>query len=236
MKSRFLTLALAASAALLVLPVLAQKTQSADYVVAIVNSEPITNSEVQAAVQRVTEQIKAQRQPLPNNEELRQGVLERLISDRAQLQVAAETGIRIDDAAVDFAEQNLARQNQMEVDAFRQRLTKEGIPAEYATQLLAVINALNDMDQPVVSYDSGSRGIGVIVSDSMMFQREMPNRSDADLGAFYGVALPLIKAGVPLEMVQMENLPQANTLATCRVAVLTYEGQKPLKPATPWNY
>ena len=128
MKSRFLTLALAASAALLVLPVLAQKTQSADYVVAIVNSEPITNSEVQAAVQRVTEQIKAQRQPLPNNEELRQGVLERLISDRAQLQVAAETGIRIDDAAVDFAEQNLARQNQMEVDAFRQRMGKEGIP------------------------------------------------------------------------------------------------------------
>jgi peptidyl-prolyl cis-trans isomerase SurA len=128
MKFRFLTLALAASAALLVMPVLAQKTQSADFVVAIVNSEPITNSEVQAAVLRVTEQFKAQRQPLPSSEELRQGVLERLISDRAQLQVAAETGVRIDDAAVDFAEQNLARQNQMEVDAFRLRMGKEGIP------------------------------------------------------------------------------------------------------------
>jgi peptidyl-prolyl cis-trans isomerase SurA len=129
MKSRFWTLAFAVSAALLVMPVLAQKTQSADFVVAIVNSEPITNSEVQAAVQRVTEQIKAQRQTLPDAEELRQGVLERLISDRAQLQVAAETGIRIDDAAVDFAEQNLARQNQMEVEAFRQRMAKENIPA-----------------------------------------------------------------------------------------------------------
>jgi hypothetical protein len=107
---------------------------------------------------------------------------------------------------------------------------KEGIPTEYATQLLTIINALNDMDQPVVSYDCGTRGVGVIVSDSMMFQREMPNRSDPDLGGFFGVALPLIKSGVPVEMVQMENLPQANTLATCRVAVLTYEGQKPLKP------
>lgn len=129
MKSRFWTLALAASAALLALPVLAQKSQSADFVVAIVNSEPITNGEVQAAVQRVTEQIKAQRQPVPSAEELRKGVLERLISDRAQLQVAAEYGIRIDDAAVDFAEQNLARQSQMEVEAFRQRMAKEGISA-----------------------------------------------------------------------------------------------------------
>ena len=129
MKSRFWTLALAASAVLQVLPALAQKAQSADFVVAIVNSEPITNSEVQAAVQRVTEQIKAQRQTLPSTEELRQGVLERLISDRAQLQLATEYGIRIDDAAVDVAEQNLARQNQVEVDVFRQRMAKEGIPA-----------------------------------------------------------------------------------------------------------
>ncbi len=129
MKSRFWTLALCASLVLLVLPAQAQKTQSADFVVAVVNSEPITNSEVQAAIQRVSEQIKAQRQTPPGAEELRQGVLERLISDRAQLQLAAESGIRIDDAAVDLAEQNLARQNQMDVETFRLRMVKEGISA-----------------------------------------------------------------------------------------------------------
>jgi peptidyl-prolyl cis-trans isomerase SurA len=136
MKSRFWTLALAASAALLVLPAQAQKARSADFVVAVVNSEPITNSEVQAAVKRVTEQIKAQRQTPPAEQELRQGVLERLISDRAQLQLAAESGIRIDDAAVDLAEQNLARQNQMELEVFRQRIAKEGLtPAIVRAQL-----------------------------------------------------------------------------------------------------
>jgi peptidyl-prolyl cis-trans isomerase SurA len=129
MKSRYWTLAIAASAALLVLPAMAQKTQSADYVVAVVNSEPITNSEVQAAVKRVTGQIKAQHQTPPTDEELRKGVLERLISDRVQLQLATESGIRIDDAAVDLAEQNLARQNQLDVESFRQRMAKEGIPA-----------------------------------------------------------------------------------------------------------
>jgi peptidyl-prolyl cis-trans isomerase SurA len=129
MKSRYWTLAIAASAALLVLPAMAQKTQSADYVVAVVNSEPITNSEVQAAVKRVTGQIKAQHQTPPTDEELRKGVLERLISDRVQLQLATESGIRIDDAAVDLAEQNLARQNQLDLESFRQRMAKEGIPA-----------------------------------------------------------------------------------------------------------
>ena len=129
MKSRFWTLVLAASAALQVLPAQAQKTQSADFVVAVVNSEPITNSEVQSAVKRVTEQLKAQRQTPPAVEELRQGVLERLISDRAQLQLAAEYGIRVDDASVDQAEQNLARQNQMDLDTFHQRMAKDGIPA-----------------------------------------------------------------------------------------------------------
>ncbi len=136
MKSRFWALALAALAALQALPAQAQKTQSADYVVAVVNSEPITNSEVRAALQRVTEQLKAQRQSLPPAEEMRQAVLERLISDRAQLQLAAEYGIRIDDAAVDLAEQNLARQNQVDVETFRQRMAKEGMgPATLRTQL-----------------------------------------------------------------------------------------------------
>jgi peptidyl-prolyl cis-trans isomerase SurA len=58
---------------------------------------------------------------------LRQGVLERLISDRAQLQVAAETGVRVDDTAVDVAEQSLARQNQVDLAGLHQRMAKDGL-------------------------------------------------------------------------------------------------------------
>lgn len=128
MKSRLWALALAA-AIFPGLPALAQKAQPADFVVAVVNSEPITNSELQSAVQRVSEQLKAQGQQVPSPAEMRKGVLERLISDHAQLQLAAEYGIRADDAAVDLAEQNLARQNQLDLEAFRQRMAKEGIDA-----------------------------------------------------------------------------------------------------------
>ncbi len=115
------------------------------------------------------------------------------------------------------------------VDMAGQSGDREGIPADYATQLLTAINALNDMDQKDTDFDAGTRGAGVIVSDTMMFQRAAPHPSDPNLGAFYGLAMPLVKAGLPVEPVQMENLPQPNTLASCRVLLLTYEGQKPLR-------
>ena len=134
MKSRLWALALVALA--VALPAQAQKSQSADYVVALVNSEPITNSEVTAAVRRVSEQLKASGQQLPGLEEMRSGVLERLISDRAQLQLAAENGIRVDDAAVDLAEQNLARQGQVDLETLHQRMAKDGMDvAALRTQL-----------------------------------------------------------------------------------------------------
>ena len=138
MKSRLWALALAASALVNFLPVPAQAqlAQSADFVVAVVNSEPITDSEVRAAIRRVSEQLKAQGQPMPSEQDLHRGVLERLISDRAQLQLAAESGVRIDDTAVDLAEQNLARQGQMDLDALHQRMAKDGLsPAALRKQL-----------------------------------------------------------------------------------------------------
>ena len=130
MGAQALAVAIPVAILLLTLPVQAQKTESADYVVAVVNSEPITNSEVRAAVLRVSNQLKSAAQALPPADELRQGVLERLISDRAQLQLAAESGIVIDEAALDLAEQNLARQNQLDVAGLHQRMAKEGLSAQ----------------------------------------------------------------------------------------------------------
>lgn len=108
---------------------------------------------------------------------------------------------------------------------------RQGIPIDYATEILTVINALNDMNQKHVEFDCGTKGVGLVVSDTMMFQRAAPRASDAHLGFFYGLALPLLKAGLPLEMVQLENVVQEGALDSFRVLLLTYEGQKPLKPA-----
>ncbi len=107
---------------------------------------------------------------------------------------------------------------------------RQGIAADYATQILITINALNEMNQAEVSYDTGTRGIGILVSDTMMFQRAEPSPSCPSLGSFYGLALPLLKAGVPLDVVQLENTLQPDCLEPYDVLLLTYEGQKPLRP------
>ncbi len=101
--------------------------QSADYIVAVVNSEPVTNNEVRTRLARIEQQLAQQGTPVPPRAELARQVLERLISERAQLQFARETGIRVSDAQVDQAEQNVARQNQVEVAELRRRLAAEGL-------------------------------------------------------------------------------------------------------------
>ncbi|MCX5759850.1 MAG: hypothetical protein NTU83_15380 [Candidatus Hydrogenedentes bacterium] len=106
---------------------------------------------------------------------------------------------------------------------------REGIPADYATELLVVFNALNDMDQSDVRYDTGSRGVGLLVSDTLMFQRADPMPSDPHFGQVYGLAMPLVKHGIPLEIVQLENTVREDCLKPYSVLILSYEGQKPLK-------
>ena len=129
-------LALSVLTGAVALPALAQGNQAADYIVAVVNSDPITNSDVSAAVARITRDAQAQRQSLPPQDELRRRVLERLINERAQLQVAADKGVRIEADAVDATEQAIARQHQITVAQLRERVTQDGMtPARFRREL-----------------------------------------------------------------------------------------------------
>jgi hypothetical protein len=92
------------------------------------------------------------------------------------------------------------------------------------------MNALNDMNQSRVEWDCGTTGLGVVVSDSLMFQRGDPTPSDPHLSQVYGLALPLLKRGMPVTPVQLENLTVTNYLDGFRLLLLSYHGQKPLSP------
>jgi hypothetical protein len=108
------------------------------------------------------------------------------------------------------------------------------IPPEYETELQSVITALGDMKQPLSETKwevCGTQGIGVLVADTMMFQRGDPSPSDENLGSFYGLAMPLLKRGMPVEPVQIESVARkADFLSRYKVLLLTYEGQKPPTP------
>ena len=102
--------------------------RSADFIVAVVNSEPLTNNEIRRKLLLAEQQLTQQGGALPSRAELARQVLERLISEKAQLQAARLSGLRIEDSALQSAVQNVAQQNQMTVEALRQRLTADGIP------------------------------------------------------------------------------------------------------------
>lgn len=131
-----------------------QAQRAADYIVAVVNSEPITNNEVRQELQRVQQQLAQQSRPQPEAQTLARQVLEGLISQKVQLELARESGIRVDDAAVDQAEQSIARQNQIDVAELHRRLASDGVPlsqlrAQLRDQLMLTRLRERDVDARV---------------------------------------------------------------------------------------
>jgi hypothetical protein len=105
------------------------------------------------------------------------------------------------------------------------------IPKYYSTQMQVMVNTLNDM--PVSSNRvSGSKGIGVLMGNSLMFQRFPTHNGfeDPQFSIFYGQTFPLLKLGIPVETVHMENLSYAATLKDIKVLVVSYSNMKPMSP------
>ncbi len=124
------------------------KARSADFIVAVVNSEPITNNEVQALKARLEKELPPGAK-LPEGQSLDKQALDQLIIEKAQLQVARENGIRIEENEIELTLQNIARQNQLTKEQLFQRLGQEGLTLaafreQVRTQL--VINRLRERE------------------------------------------------------------------------------------------
>ncbi|NQD70065.1 hypothetical protein HP439_04950 [Sphingobacterium shayense] len=108
---------------------------------------------------------------------------------------------------------------------------KEKIPRHYSTQMQVMVNSLNQMPLSENKL-SGSAGVSVLMANSLMFQR-FPTHDgydDPQLANFYGLALPLLKRGVPVKTVHIENLGYPEALAQTKVLLMTYANMKPLDP------
>ena len=112
-------------------PTAAGAPAEADYIVAVVNTEPVTNNEVRARVARALREMGERGMVPPPAATLRQQVLERLISERAELQYAREIGLKVDDTMLTQAQLSIARQNGLaSVDELYRRVQQEGIPVK----------------------------------------------------------------------------------------------------------
>jgi len=98
-----------------------------DRIVAVVNDQVVTLRELEDRAAGVAAQIRRSGgQSLPEDT-LRRQVLERMVNDLIQAQLAKETGVRIDDAMVDKTVQRIAEDNGMSPDNFRAALEREGV-------------------------------------------------------------------------------------------------------------
>ena len=98
-----------------------------DRIVAVVNSEVITSGEVAARVKVVKQQLGQQGTQLPPEDVLQKQVLERMIMDRLQLQLAKETALRVDDLQLDRTVARVAESNKMSLTEFRRALERDGV-------------------------------------------------------------------------------------------------------------
>ena len=132
---------------------------------------------------------------------------------------------------------------------------KAPMPRTYSTQLLVMINTLNNM--PVSeNKTSGTQGISVLMANSLMFQQlpthdngkafedpyfsnfyetsgmfhryaTNPKLSDPLLSNFYGEALPFLKRGVPVNIVHLENVGYEKAFSDTKILLMSYSNMKP---------
>ena len=97
-----------------------------DRIVAVVNDDVIVQSELETRIRVVIEQLENSGVPAPPRDVLEKQVLEQLILDRLQMQIAEQTGIRVDDETLNRQIADIARRNNLTLREFRDILERDG--------------------------------------------------------------------------------------------------------------
>lgn len=114
----------------------AQSSESLDQIVAVVNDDVVTKSELNRALGIIRMQIAQGQMSAPSDSVLQKQVLEQLINKKLQMQIAKQVGISISDADVDRVIQNVAVKNNLSVATLYQRINHDGMStADYRNEL-----------------------------------------------------------------------------------------------------
>ena len=105
----------------------ASRVQPVDRIVAVVNDEVITQNDLGDRVTMITRQLQRQGGQMPTSDVLGRQILERMINDLLQVQLAKETGIKVDDATLDRTIERIAQENNLSMTDFRAALERDGV-------------------------------------------------------------------------------------------------------------
>ncbi len=141
-----------------------------DRIVVIVNDDVITESELNQRLRETRKQLELEKINTPPDAALKKQLLERMVLEHLQLQLATQTGIRIGDADVDRAFETVARRNNLGADEFRKALMQKGMDVTaYRNQLREQLtiqqllereinNRVNVTDTEVTNFLENSQG------------------------------------------------------------------------------
>lgn len=101
--------------------------QPLDKVAAVVDRSVILQSEIDERVEQIAVRARAGGMALPEPEVLRQQVLDHLINEQLQMQVASRVGFVVNDEQVNAAIENIRQTNQLSPEAFAKQLQRDGL-------------------------------------------------------------------------------------------------------------
>lgn len=106
---------------------------------------------------------------------------------------------------------------------------RERISRDYSTQMQVMIDVLGRIPASENKV-SGSDGICVLMCNSLMFQRGVRHDGydDPQFSNFYGQTLPLVKRGVPVRTLHLENVAYPETWKGVKVLIMSYSNMKPM--------
>ncbi|MEX0451119.1 peptidylprolyl isomerase [Spiribacter sp. 218] len=109
------------------IPPAAAEAVSLERIVALVNDDVVLASELEAEITTVRRELERRNVRMPQPQQLRRQVLERLIMQTLQMNVAERRGIRVDNATVDAAVRQVAERNGLSLAGLRDALSAEGL-------------------------------------------------------------------------------------------------------------
>ena len=126
------------------------EVQFLDKVIAVVDTEVVLRSELDERLQQVAERAQTNSLGLPDLEVLQQQVLDHLISERLQLQMARRVGLEVSDGQVNQTLNQIIANNNMTREQFAEQLALEGLSMAKFQENLRKDIALQQIQQGIV--------------------------------------------------------------------------------------
>ncbi|HEU4375184.1 MAG TPA: peptidylprolyl isomerase [Telluria sp.] len=109
------------------LPPASSSANVIDSIAVVVNDDVITKNEIAARIHAITQRMKATNAPMPDPADMQRQVVEAMIVERAQMQLAKEMGVKVADQELDRAIGRIAEQQKMSLQDMRNQMEKEGM-------------------------------------------------------------------------------------------------------------